>query len=1148
MIAACVLGLGLLALVPVAGELTKKGGFAAERLSALASSPGIRVTIGQVGFAFPAALTLSDIVVADDSGPWLKAGRITLEPKIRPLLRGEADLRLIAIDTAEILRLPETKAPETKPPEAKAAATSSAPPVHIEALTIGRLGFEHSVTLAVEGRDLALDASRKSGTLHLRRLDGGEGHADLKLLYGTANKTLDLAASIDEPTGLLADRLLGRSDHAGLALDIEGTGPLTRWQGRLKAGLGELLHLDTAVAIMQGEGGRIGVEADGKMASGLVPPSLRGWTGEQIPFVTALSLGDGNRVSVEKLSLSLAMGELSGGFSYDPATAALVGTAKLSGGKLAEAKLNATAMADFSLKEGRFLTIPKLRIAAKDTAIDGSLEADLADKAVSGHLTGHAAELASWSGLLGTRLGGRLDLDLSLDRGQKGALTLQGSRLVFGDKIRAENVAARIDLAHLDLGHPETIPTGNARMLVTGATLPGGSLSRVEIEAASAPSGPFHLETRLEGKFGEKVTVAAGGDLALAKDRQSLALTRLTGFYGGDRIALEHTLRLERRPGAYSFNDLALAFGPGGIKGQGSIEGKRQSLHLSATGMPAALVARLAGHPGEITGEIGAEADIGGSLDAPEGRITIDGQKLALAAAGRPDLPLLSIVAEADWRRGMVTARGRIAGPKDAAIGFSGTAPLSLDGPISARIEGEGELGYLQDMLPLGEDRIAGAFQIALNLGGTVAGPRAEGSMRLSRGRYESLRAGILLQGIELELAGNNERLEFRHFTADDGKGGTLKAQGGIDLGGAAGTGVTVKDVSVAAELTRFVILGRDDAHAEATGHINLTGTLSAPLIAGKLRVDKAEIQIPERLPPRIAALDVIRIDSSGRQIIPVQAPAEKPSALSVPLALDIDMPGQVFVRGRGLDSEWKGRMAVGGTSSDPALTGNLEAIRGNYAFIGTTFLVTQGVVTFTGGGGIDPGIDITADNTGNGITAEVRIGGTASAPTVKLTSQPQLPQDEILARVLFGQSLGQVTAAQGLQIAQIAGSLATGGGPGVLDTIRRGLGLDVLSFGKSSSLLGTNATANAVGSGLPPPAGSTAASSSSSGGVLGGSALSAGKYVAPGVYVGVAQGLSMGSSAATIQFELTPHLSLKTEIGRADSGSGLGLDWKLDY
>jgi translocation and assembly module TamB len=82
-------------------------------------------------------------------------------------------------------------------------------------------------------------------------------------------------------------------------------------------------------------------------------------------------------------------------------------------------------------------------------------------------------------------------------------------------------------------------------------------------------------------------------------------------------------------------------------------------------------------------------------------------------------------------------------------------------------------------------------------------------------------------------------------------------------------------------------------------------------------------------------------------------------------------------------------------------------------------------------------------------VTAQVLVGGLTSSPTITLTSTPALPQDEILARVLFNRGVGQITAGEGIQVAQSAATLASGG-PGVLDRLRGRLGLDRLVFGSA--------------------------------------------------------------------------------------------------
>ena len=98
--------------------------------------------------------------------------------------------------------------------------------------------------------------------------------------------------------------------------------------------------------------------------------------------------------------------------------------------------------------------------------------------------------------------------------------------------------------------------------------------------------------------------------------------------------------------------------------------------------------------------------------------------------------------------------------------------------------------------------------------------------------------------------------------------------------------------------------------------------------------------------------------------------------------------------------------------------------------------------------------------------------------------------------------------------MAQLAGVLPAGGG--VLDRPRTAAGLDRLGV---------------AGDGQR------------------GAAVEAGRYVAPGVYVGVRQGISGGGTPGVgVQVELTPRLRLEGQTSTGPAGDRLGLTWEREY
>ena len=60
-------------------------------------------------------------------------------------------------------------------------------------------------------------------------------------------------------------------------------------------------------------------------------------------------------------------------------------------------------------------------------------------------------------------------------------------------------------------------------------------------------------------------------------------------------------------------------------------------------------------------------------------------------------------------------------------------------------------------------------------------------------------------------------------------------------------------------------------------------------------------------------------------------------------------------------------------------------------------------------------------------------------------------------------------------------------------------------------------------------------------------STISAGKYLRDNVYLEVEKGLGPESGNASIKWELTPSITVETEVGE-NAETGAGINWKRDY
>ena len=224
----------------------------------------------------------------------------------------------------------------------------------------------------------------------------------------------------------------------------------------------------------------------------------------------------------------------------------------------------------------------------------------------------------------------------------------------------------------------------------------------------------------------------------------------------------------------------------------------------------------------------------------------------------------------------------------------------------------------------------------------------------------------------------------------------------------------------------------------------------------------------------------------------------------------------KAFLRGRGLDSEWGGWVDVGGTADKPIVTGELRALRGSFSLIGKTFGLERGLVRFDGNPKIDPALDLRFTRTGE-TQVSVVVTGRVSDPKIELASDPSMPQSEIVSSLLFGKGSGKLTPLEAVQLADALATLAgKSGSAGIAERIRDALGLDVLTVGEGTP-----------GSAIPQ--------------------VSAGRYLTDKVFVGVEPPTGKGSGAVNVQVDVTPNITLETEVGAGAQGS-VGLNWKHNY
>jgi translocation and assembly module TamB len=514
----------------------------------------------------------------------------------------------------------------------------------------------------------------------------------------------------------------------------------------------------------------------------------------------------------------------------------------------------------------------------------------------------------------------------------------------------------------------------------------------------------------------------------------------------------------------------------------------------------------------QAKGTLRADAELHGTLASPAGTMRLEGSGLRLTTGPASSLPPANLVATAELTAGHASIDSRVSvGPK-TQVTVTGKAVLSPAGPLDLRADGAIDLALVDPILTASGRRVRGRVLLNAGVVGTLAKPRLTGTVQLNQGNIRDYAQGAHLSSINALLQLEGDSVRIARFTAQAGPG-TVSASGTI--------GILAPDLPIDLSITATNArpLASDLLTVDLDADLTARGQLLTQfLLAGLIHIDKADIRIPETLPASVATLDVRR---------PGEQPPPPPSlGPTIDLALTIEVPRQIFVRGRGLDAELGGRVRLAGTAANPKPLGSFELRRGQFSLAGQTLAFTKGRVSFNGGSLTNPSLDFTVSSTNGNITAELNIGGTVSNPKITLSSTPELPQDEVLAQLLFGRSASSLSP---LEIAQIASALAeltgvTSGGINPLGKVRKALGLSQLSVGT---------------------------------GAAGKPTLEAGRYVAPNVYVGVEQGASAGSTRGKVQVDLTKRLKLEATVGTGsgsatgaagEAASSVGITYQFEY
>ncbi|SKB91838.1 translocation/assembly module TamB domain-containing protein [Sphingopyxis flava] len=526
---------------------------------------------------------------------------------------------------------------------------------------------------------------------------------------------------------------------------------------------------------------------------------------------------------------------------------------------------------------------------------------------------------------------------------------------------------------------------------------------------------------------------------------------------------------------------------------------------------------------GRASGSLDFEQASADAFPRADARLTINNFTRTTAATVSEPVDINfagKLLADGGEARAVIRKRGSVIGRLQASLRPLGpgagpwTTRLSA-APLSGGVRYNGPAETLFSFVGTGEQRLSGPIALAADFSCRVADPCLNGVVRGNSMVYENLAYGTRLTNIATNGRFTGNRLEIEQFTASAGDG-SISANGFVSLAAADGYPMKIEATLDNARLARS-----DNIGARATGNLTLEKVKGqAALLSGSLMLPETRYRIVREGAAQVPVLTgVRRKPPAGRQRISGEGLAAVGGSLFDLIRLDIRLraPDQIYVSGMGLESEWQADVTLQGTTEAPRVTGEIDLVRGTLGFAGRSFDLEEGKVTFPTGDAYDPSIRLLASDTIEEVTVNVAVSGRAMNPQINFSSVPGLPQDEIVSRILFGDSITTLSPLQAVQLASSLNALRSGGGGlSPLGALQSATGIDRLR------LLGPDDTQGR------------------------GTALAAGQYISNDIYLEVITD-ARGYTATQLEISLSRALSLLSQAGGSGQ-SNLSIRYRKDY
>ncbi len=405
------------------------------------------------------------------------------------------------------------------------------------------------------------------------------------------------------------------------------------------------------------------------------------------------------------------------------------------------------------------------------------------------------------------------------------------------------------------------------------------------------------------------------------------------------------------------------------------------------------------------SGLLSVKLDAGGTLADMTAQLVVQARELRSPEAPNFDPASFDLVAE--MKNNQLTANGKITQSKIQPVAITASLPLNVgrileekkfdeNTPLTAKINmPRSSVNFVRQFVPALE-RIDGDLALDVNVNGTIAKPVLSGSAdtKINVARFSNATLPALTN-FTARIGFTNDTLNLENFRGDLA-GGPFTLAGRVSF-----PKLTQPNLDLQLKANAVLVARNDDLTARADADLRVSGPLTSASVSGNVALTNSQF---------LKNIDLIPIGLPGRPAPGPKPPSDTPD-LSFPkpplrdwkFDVAIKTKDPFVIRGNLANGDALVDMKLTGTGLQPKIDGSvrLQNVEATLPF--SRLEIQQGFVYFNPSDPLNPGVDLQGTSLIRDYTVHVYVYGTANEPQAIFSSEPPLPQEEIISLLATG-------------------------------------------------------------------------------------------------------------------------------------------------